>query len=55
MKRKVNERLKKEHQALKNKAEEERHLKEEKDKLAIEAFENWLVSPPSHLYLSLIF
>lgn len=54
MKRKVNERLKKEHQSLKNKAEEERHLKEERNKMAIEAFENWLVSPSSHLYLRLI-
>lgn len=55
MKRKVSERLKKEHQSLKNKAEEERHLKEERNKMAIEAFENWLVSPSSHLYLRLIF
>lgn len=55
MKRKVNEILKKEHQSLKNKVEDERHLKEERNKMAIEAFENWLVSPPSQLYLRLIF
>lgn len=55
MKRKVNEGLKKEHQSLKNKAEEERHLKEERNRMAIEAFENWLVSPSSHLFLRLIF
>lgn len=33
---------------MKNKAEEEQYIKEEKDKMAIEAFENWLVSPTSN-------
>lgn len=45
-KQNVNERLTKEHKSLKSKVQEERYLKEEKDKMAIEAFENWLVSAP---------
>lgn len=46
-KQNVNERLKKEHKSLKSKVQEERYIKEEKDKMAIEAFENWLVSHTS--------
>lgn len=46
-KKNVNERLKKEHKTLKIKAEEEQYIKEDKDKMAIEAFENWLVSHTS--------
>lgn len=47
-KKNVNEKLKKEYKSLKSKVvEEERYIKEEKDKMAIEAFENWLVSHTS--------
>lgn len=40
----IHERLATEHKIVKNKAEEEMYLKEERDKMATEAFENWLVS-----------
>lgn len=30
--------------AVKTKAEEERYMKEERDKMAVEMYENWLVS-----------
>lgn len=33
-----------ERKAVKNKAEEERYIKEEKDKMALEMYEHWLVS-----------
>lgn len=33
-----------ERKAVKNKAEEERYIKEERDKTALEMYENWLVS-----------
>lgn len=46
-KKSVNERLKKEHKSLKSKIEEQRYINEEKDKMAIEVFENWLVSHTS--------
>lgn len=33
-----------EREELKNKAEEEQYLKEDRDKMALEMYENWLVS-----------
>lgn len=45
----IHEKVITENKCLKNKAEEERYLKEERDKMALEVYENWLVSPPSHL------
>lgn len=33
-----------ERKEIKNKAEEERYMKEERDKIALEMYENWLVS-----------
>lgn len=34
----------KERKEMKNKAEEEQYMKEERDKMALEMYENWLVS-----------
>lgn len=33
-----------ERKEIRNKAEEERYMKEERDKMALELYENWLVS-----------
>ncbi|XP_007551987.1 microtubule-associated protein 9 [Poecilia formosa] len=39
----LHEKLKREREEIKTKAEEELYLKEEKDKMAIETYENWLI------------
>lgn len=43
-KNEIHERLTTQHKSVKNKAEEESYIKEERDKMALEAYENWLVS-----------
>lgn len=39
-----------ERKAVKNKEEEERYLKEEREKMAVEMYEQWLVSTVSNLF-----
>lgn len=40
----LHEKVTMERKEIKNKAEEERYMKEERDKMALELYENWLVS-----------
>lgn len=40
----LHEKVTTERKEIRNKAEEERYMKEERDKMALELYENWLVS-----------